>query len=148
MLDRPAGATYLTGPYSGSGLGSAPMPGESVTATLNDLGRVFSTSFTVRDVASGAIQIDAFGNDGFVYLTLPAGGPGSYLCPSAGVIYGNLKSGWEGNAFASSPNCCRVEITKLGAVGDTIEGSFSGILNSGFQTWLEIEAGTFKVVRR
>jgi hypothetical protein len=45
---------------------------------------------------------------------------------------------------------CRIDVTKAGALpGETVEGTFSGILNSGMNlTWLKVEEGSFKVVRR
>ena len=149
-LDRPAGPTYLTGAFAGSGLGSAPLPGESFTATLNGLARSFSTGFTVGQNVSGSISIKAYGNDGYMLLSLPMGGPGSYTCPvgDAGVSYANVRAGWEGNGYGSNTYCCAFEITKVGAVGDTVEGTFTGILNSSINTWVQVEAGVFKVVRR
>src|SRR5262245_20598980 len=149
-LDRPAGPTYLTGPYAGSGLGSTPLPGESVIATFNGLARAFSISLTVGENASGSISIRAYGNDGFMTLSVPTGGPGSYTCPvgDSYVSYANLKAGWEGNAFGSNTGCCKFEITKVGAVGEAVEGTFSGILNSQINTWVQVEAGAFRVIRR
>ena len=151
-LDRPASAASLTGPNPNSGHRDPPLPGEFIAAKLNGLARMFSTSLTVQVTDDGAMRrfsAEVDGPDGAMYVAVPDGGPGSYACPTAGLGYSNVKGSTTiANAWASS--CCRIDVTKAGGLpGETVEGTFSGILISGGnQTWLKVEEGSFKVVRR
>jgi len=151
-LDRPAGAASLTGPNPNSGRRDPPLPGEFIAAKLNGLARTFSTSLTVEVIDDGAMRwfsarVD--GPDGEMGVVVPDGGPGSYLCPNAALAYSNVKgSPTIGNVWSST--CCRIDVTKAGGLpGETVEGTFSGILVSGGnETWIKVEEGSFKVVRR
>ncbi len=142
----------MTGPNPNSGRRDPPLPGEFIAAKLNGLARTFSTSLTVEVIDDGAMrwfsaQVD--GPDGEMRVAAPDGGPGSYLCPTASLGYSNVKgSPTIGNVWSST--CCRIDVTKGGGLpGETVEGTFSGILNSGGNlTWLKVEEGSFKVVRR
>ena len=151
-IDRPASAQALTGPNPNSGFGDPPLPGEFIAAKLNGLARMFSTSLTVEVIDDGAMrwfsaQVD--GPDGAMNVVVPEGGPGSYLCPTATLSYANVKGSTTiANAFSAT--CCRIDVTKAGGLpGETVEGTFSGILISGGNLiWLKVEEGSFKVVRR
>jgi hypothetical protein len=151
-LDQPASAADLTGPSPNSRLGDPPLPGEFIAAKLNGLARTFSTSLTV-DVYEDAAAMRWFyarvyGPDGDMDVGVPDSGPGSYLCPPAVLAYSNVK-GTTTISHGWSASCCRIDVTKAGGLaGETVEGTFSGILIGGNSTWIKVEEGSFKLVRR
>lgn len=142
-LDRPAGEGLLTGPAGAQSFGDPAAPGETMTATLNGYPRAW-TRFA--GAASGFV---GYGFDGSMGITVPSLGPGTYACPDASIAWGNLNAGAHDSNSAGTVNCCTIEITRSGAVGEMIEGTFSGILvHMPLQSWIKIEDGHFSVVRK
>ena len=119
--------------------GSPALAGEQMTATLDGVPVSFSTSFyeLINDTQSAIVF--GYGEHGELGLSAFPLVPGAYSCPSVAIAYGALFSN----------GCCRIEVTKAGEVGDTIEGTFSGIVgDQGGDRLVKVENGTFKVVRR
>ena len=114
-----------------------------MTATLNG----FARSFTRFDANSAGVV--GYGFDGSLGISLPALAPGIYACPAAGIEYLNLAAGGRDSNSAGSVNCCTIQIIRSGAVGEPIEGVFSGILvHQPLQSWIKVEDGHFTVLRR
>jgi hypothetical protein len=115
--------------------GSPALPGETMTATLNGVPLSFSNSFDELANDPSYTSIFGYGDHGeFGVYGFPLA-VGSYACPQVAIGAGGVQ-----------PMCCRIDITKVGEVGDTIEGTFSGIIDSPL--WINVENGQFKVVRR
>jgi hypothetical protein len=150
----PDGGTCLNGFGLGRGLGLHPeeildagpavfgtpaLPNEQMTATLDGVPVSFSTSFYELTNDARNAMLFGYGEHGELGLTAFALTPGTYSCPSVAIAYGALVSN----------GCCQIEVTKAGEVGDTIEGTFSGIVGdqAGGRA-VKVENGTFKVVRR
>jgi hypothetical protein len=141
---RPAGAFLLTGPAGTLGLGDAAVPGEHMSARLNGLERTFDR-FGAADRG-----FTGYGFDGSISLRLPSLAAGTYSCASsAGIVYNNSNAGGRDSNVAGSVYCCTITITRSGAVGEPIEGTFSGILvHDALISWIKVEDGSFSVIRR
>jgi hypothetical protein len=112
-----------------------------MTATLNG----FARSFTRFDVNPSGVAGYSF--DGSIKIFLPALARGTYACP--GIQYLNLDAGARDSNSAGSADCCTIQIIRSGAVGEPIEGIFSGILvHQPLQSWVKVEDGNFTVLRR
>jgi hypothetical protein len=151
-LDRPAAAVLLTGPSTSDGAGIPARPGESMTVTLNGLQRSFSEAFlTNGDIAPGAtFFIRGYGDAGELDVGSPSLDPGTYTCSGAAFGYLNdyAQTQRVSNLYFTN-NCCQIQITSSGGVGDPIQGTFSGILIDGdLTTWIKVEAGSFSVIRQ
>jgi hypothetical protein len=142
-LPRPAGQDLLTGPAGSASFGEPAGPGESMTAKLNGYVRSFGRFQT----NSGGLV--GYGFDGSIALMLPSFAVGTYACPAAGIGYANLSAGSRDSNAAASRTCCTIQIARSGAVGEIVEGTFSGILIHGpLISWIKVEDGHFAVVRR
>lgn len=142
-LPRPAGEALLTGPAGTSMSGEPGGPGEMMTAKLNG----YLRSFNRFQTKSNALVGNGF--DGSITLTLPSFAVGSYACPTAVIDYANLNAGARDSNAARSRDCCTIEITRSGAVGEIVEGTFSGIMIHGpLISWIKVEDGRFAIVRR
>ena len=80
----------------------------------------------------------------------PSLDPGSYTCSLAAFDYLNDSDQPQrvSNLYFTG-NCCQIQITSSGGVGEPIAGTFSGILIDGdLMTWIKVEAGSFSVIRQ
>jgi hypothetical protein len=124
--------------------GLSAIAGEAITATLNGVPMSFSTTFyeLLNDEQNALIV--GYGEHGELGFSAFPLAPGSYACPSASMTYDA-----PGTVPLTTGACCRIEVTKVGDVGDTIEGTFSGIVIEPYGgPWINVEDGRFKVVRR
>ena len=120
-------------------------PGETMTATLNGFRRSF-VDFVIKGVR-GALE--GYGCDGSFYFSVPSLVPGTYACPDIKITYSNQHAGPLEFNSASTQDCCTLEITRGGGLGEFIEGTFSGILIQGaVGSWIKVENGHFAVVAR
>ena len=68
---------------------------------------------------------------------------GASDCSQMNLRFANPAVGMEANLW-SSKGCCFVELTKVPtAVGETIEGTFSGVVQRGTPQKLRITNGAF-----
>jgi len=143
FLSRPASEYLLSGPAGDDQSGQPAGPGESMMATLNG----FARSFIRFD--TNAAGLVGYGFDGSIRISLPTLAPGTNSCPAAAIEYRNLAAGTRDSNSAGSVNCCTIQIIRSGAVGEPIEGIFSGILvHQSLQSWIKVEDGHFTVLRR
>jgi hypothetical protein len=117
--------------------------GETMTAKLNGFARTFNrfdTSF--RGVVG-------YGTDGSLDISVPSLAPAAYACPAAKIDFNNSFPGALEFNQSISRSCCTIQISRSGAIGEPIEGTFSAILiNDQLQSWIKIEEGHFLVMLR
>lgn len=114
-----------------------------MTATLNGIPRSFDR---FKSTATGLV---GYGFDGSVEISLPSLAPGTYACPSAAFIYDDSTAGGRDSDRAGTVDCCTIQILRSGAIGEPIEGTFSGILDlRALQSWINLEDGHFIVIRQ
>jgi hypothetical protein len=143
-LSRPASAFLLTGPAGSERFGDLARPGETMTAKMNGLARSYQSRF---ETAGNAIVGHGF--DGSLGIAVPSLTVGEYSCPAAGIAFDNENAGPRDSNSARTKDCCKVQITKVGGIGETVEGTFSGILvHDPLESWIKVEDGRFSVVRR
>jgi len=118
-------------------------PGETMTATLNGFRRSF-VNFVTYGIRG---ELEGYGCDGAFYFSLPSLAPGTYACPDVKIRWSNQSAGREGHAGVTQ-DCCTVEITRSGGRGEFVEGTFSGIVIHGLQSWFKIENGHFAMMVR
>jgi hypothetical protein len=111
---------------------------------MNGLQRSYQGGFATR--GKGII---GYGFDGSIGITLPSLAVGEYSCPDAAIAFANENVGARDSNSAVTKSCCKVQVTKTGGVGTTIEGTFSGILvHDPLESWIKVEEGHFSVELR
>jgi hypothetical protein len=144
----PANTCLLTGPSASGNFGVPAASGETMTATLNGLPRSFSNSFDVSFADPTSVRIFGYGDDGELGITAFPAALGTYACPNAMINFADIGPGMRATNAAYSGGCCTIVVTTSGAVGEPIEGTFSGILlNASLNVWVKVEAGSFRVIR-
>ena len=133
--------------------GPPPALGDFVRATIEGQSYDFSTKFSAPANTGGNTLmlslVRGFGqnlsNIGVAPLTGSDLHLGSNDCTSFSLGFANPAVGLEGELW-SSRACCYLDIIKLPtAVGDTVEGTFSGVVVDSRSNKLRITDGAFRV---
>jgi hypothetical protein len=142
-MSRQAGEAAFIGPAGVASFGEPAQMGEAMRVRLNGF------EITFDRFAITARGVSGYGFDGGVSLTVPRSEVGKYRCPEATIRYSNQETGAREFNVLSSEACCSIEITRVGPLGEPIEGTFSGVLyNVSNFSWAVAAEGEFTVLNR